>query len=119
MKVLEVDDSKWGKITVDGRAVLLPAKQFSLIRLLAAWPGSCVSYRRICEAVWDKKEVEDGKISLLLENLLRRVGRAVPDRAEMVVTVPQKGLLLNLRPHEIALALRTRKETPDWSLEAR
>jgi DNA-binding response OmpR family regulator len=49
---LEVD-VRGHRVTVDGRAVELTAKEFDLLALLASDPGAVRTRREILEEVWD------------------------------------------------------------------
>ncbi len=94
--VLVVDDRQPDRIELDGKVVILQEKQYCLIRILAATPGQCVPYDTIYAALWGDTVVENNQMHYQKQNLLKRIRSTVPDRANLVRTIPKRGFVLDL-----------------------
>jgi ATP-dependent DNA helicase len=105
--VLIIDDRHPAQILVDGTTVPLQEKQYRLIRALAAAPGECIPYDTIYSAVWGETIVESNQMHFQKRRLLERIREALPDRPDMVKTVPKRGFRLALYPEEVVLLTAT------------
>jgi DNA-binding winged helix-turn-helix (wHTH) protein len=101
---LVIDDRHPGQILVEGKPVRVQDKQYRLIRILAEAPGECVPYESIYQAVWGDAIVEPNQMHFQKRRLLDRVKDIVPHRDKLVTTVPKRGFVLDLAPHEVALS---------------
>jgi helicase len=99
--ILIVDDRVPGQAILDGVAVRLQEKQYLLVRALAEFPGECVPYDAIYDAVWGDAVVENNQMHFQKRKLLDRIKAAVPQYAELVKTVPKRGFVLNLAPSQV------------------
>ncbi len=99
--VLVVDERQPGQVIIDGHAVPLQDKQYRLLRVLAQAPGECVPYERIYEAVWGDTVVEPNQMHFQKRKILARITNAVPERNNLIRTVPKRGFVLELSPHEV------------------
>ena len=104
LPVLIVDDKSPGQIVLDGVSVRLQEKQYRLIRLLASAPGECVPYERIYRTLWGNTIVETNQIHFQKRRLLEAMAEHVPDRANLISTVPKRGFTLNLLADDVAFA---------------
>lgn len=100
---LVVDERCPGEIVLDGVTIALQDKQYRLICVLAQHPGTCVPYETIYQAVWGESVVEDNQMCFQKSNLIKRIKKAVPVRAELVRTLPKRGFMLNLLPEEVLI----------------
>lgn len=101
--VLIVDDKHPGGICLDGRRVELQEKQYLLIRALAAFPGECVPYDTIYQAVWGELVVESNQMHFQKKLLLQRIREVASQHDKLVTTVPKRGFVLNLKPNQVVL----------------
>ena len=99
--VLTVDDRVPGQILLDGAVVRLQEKQYLLIHALAEFPGECVPYDAIYDAVWGDAIVENNQMHFQKRKLLDRIKAATPHYADLVKTVPKRGFILNLAPAQV------------------
>ena len=101
--VLVVDDRRPGEVLIDGVKVRLQEKQYRLIRVLSALPGECIPYETIYKMVWGSNIVEANQMHFQKRKLLECIRQVLPQRAELITTVPKRGFVLNLAPSEVAL----------------
>lgn len=101
--VLVVDDRKPGEITLDGVKIRLQEKQYRLIHVLASWPGECVPYDTIYERIWGDVIVEPNQMHFQKRKALDCIAEAVPNRTDLITTIPKRGFVLNLAPDEVLL----------------
>jgi len=89
-----------------GQEVALRPAEFRLLRMLAEKPGKCVSYDALYDRMWGETLAEPGQIYAHRSRLCLRLGRAVPDRdpKQIVMTIPRRGLMLNLAPQEVMVS---------------
>ncbi|NIA13543.1 MAG: DEAD/DEAH box helicase [Nitrospiraceae bacterium] len=107
--VLIVDDRHPGQMVLDGARIQLQEKQYRLIRVLAKAPGQCVPYETIYQAVWGDTIVEPNQMHFQKRKLLDGVRANLPDREDIIKTVPKRGFVLNLIPDQVTLRVA---ETP-------
>jgi helicase len=100
--VLIVDDKRPGEILLEGVRVRLPEKQYRLICVLAAAPGECVPYETIYQKLWGEVIVEPSQMYFQKRKLLDCIKEELPDRAELITTVPKRGFTLNLTTDEVS-----------------
>ncbi|MCC6795806.1 MAG: DEAD/DEAH box helicase [Candidatus Hydrogenedentes bacterium] len=100
---LIIDDRRPGEVCVDGKAVKLQEKQYRLVRFLAETPGECVSYDKVYTALWGETIVEQNQIHFQKRRLLERIKEVMPQRADIVRTIPKRGFVLDLKPCEVSL----------------
>ncbi len=103
--VLIIDDARPDRIELDGAHIPLQEKQYRLIRLLAQRPGEMRSYAEIYDELWADVVVEPAQIQVQKGELVRRIRAAAPQRADCIRTVPRRGFILDLAPHEVSLRL--------------
>ncbi len=99
--VLIVDDNHPDEIHIEGHRVPLQPRQYQLIRLLAAHPNTCVSYETIYQAIWGDEVVEDNQRHFQKRMLLKAIAQVAPQHAQVIQTVPRRGLRLRLEPHAV------------------
>ncbi|MGH7828577.1 MAG: winged helix-turn-helix domain-containing protein, partial [Candidatus Binatia bacterium] len=103
--ILLVDRNHPGTVEYRGKTVRLTSKQFRLLATLAESPGKCVPYNAIYEKVWGRDvAVEMQQISYHKAQLLKKIRKvAAKTEAQALITpVSGEGMVLNLRPEEIA-----------------
>ena len=103
--ILVVDGKHPGTIGFRGETVQLTSKQFWLLAALAESPGKCVSYDAIYKKLWgDDVVVEMQQISYHKAQLLKKMHRVAPKSnvKTLITPVSGEGMILNLRPEEIA-----------------
>lgn len=105
--VLIVDDRRPGEILVEGRSVRLQEKQYRLVRALAECPGECIAYEKVYSAIWGETVVESNQMHFQKRRLIERIKETVPNRADIVRTVPKRGFVLDLAPGEVSLFVNT------------
>jgi len=98
---LVLDDRRPGSVVLDGATVVLQDKQYRLLHALARRPGECVSYKTIYAAVWGDSIVDGNQMHFQKRRLLAAVTKQLPQRTELVTTVPKRGFVLNLSPEEV------------------
>src|ERR671919_119745 len=104
--ILVVDQKHPGTIEFQGKGVKLTSKQFWLLAALAEAPGKCVSYDALYNKVWgDEVSVELQQLSYHKSQLLKKISRAAPKSSvkTLITPVSGEGMVLNLRPDEIAI----------------
>jgi len=101
--VLIIDDKHPGEILVDGARIRLQDKQYRLIQTLAAFPGDCVPYKTIYQTVWGDTVVEPNQMHFQKRRLLSKIQAELPERAQLITTIPKRGFVLNLTAEEVAL----------------
>jgi DNA-binding winged helix-turn-helix (wHTH) protein len=110
MPLLVVDDRRPNEVHLDGRAIPLQAKQYQLIRLLAATPGDCVPYETIYTELWGDTIVEQNQIHYQKRTLLQRVRDFCPEWEDRLIETRNKcGFVLALEPDSVRYV---RRETP-------
>ncbi len=103
--ILVVDRKHPGTVEYRGKTVKLTSKQFWLLSALAESPGKCVPYNAIYEKVWGGDVmVEMQQISYHKAQLLKKIQRVAPksEIQALITPVSGEGMVLNLRPEEIA-----------------
>jgi len=98
---LVVDDRRPGEIMLDGVRIRLQEKQYRLMHILAQAPGECVAYETIYEALWGDIIVEPNQMHFQKRKVLDAIKENVPQRAELIQTVPKRGFILDLRSEEV------------------
>ena len=104
--VLRLERSNPKRLFVWGREVRVNPVQHRLAEALAVRPGECVSYSELHDHIWGPDEiVVQGMIytykSRLLHRIRQALGRGAPE--DLIITVPRRGMMLNLRPEEVSL----------------
>lgn len=108
--LLLIDDRRPNEITLEGRPIPLQAKQYQLIRLLAAAPGDCVPYETIYDELWGETIVEQNQIHYQKRTLLQRVREFCPGWEERLIETRNKfGYVLALPPERVCYL---RREVP-------
>jgi len=100
--VLVVDEKRPGEILLDGARIRLQEKQYRLICVLSALPGECIPYETIYKMVWGETIVEPNQMHFQKRKLIESIMAHLPDRAQVVTTVPKRGFMLNLTPDQVA-----------------
>ena len=103
LPVLVVDDNRPQQITLEGKVIALQEKQYRLIHALASRAGQCVPYQVIYKLLWPNAIVEDNQLHLQKAKLLSAIGKACPQHAKLIVTVPKRGFMLQLEETEVAM----------------
>jgi ATP-dependent DNA helicase len=104
--ILVLDRQHPGTIEFQGKGVKLTSKQFWLLTALAESPGKCVSYDALYNKVWgDEVSVELQQLSYHKSQLLKKLSRVTPTSSAktLITPVSGEGMVLNLRPEEIAI----------------
>ncbi len=104
--VLVIDDRHPAEILLDGIHIRLQEKQYRLIRVLATAPGECIPYDTVYKKVWGDTIVNESQMSFQKRKLLSRIAEHLPDRSELVMTVPKRGFVLALPPEDVLLRTR-------------
>jgi DNA-binding winged helix-turn-helix (wHTH) protein len=105
--LLVVDDRRPNEIVLDGYTIPLQAKQYQLIRLLAATPGDCVAYETIYDELWGEAIVEQNQIHYQKRTLLQRVREYCPEWEERLIETRNKcGFVLALAPQAVSCLSR-------------
>jgi len=103
--ILIVDRKHPGTVEYRGKTVRLTSKQFWLLETLAENPGKCVPYNTIYDKLWGGDVmVEMQQISYHKAQLLKKMQK-VASKSEiksLITPVSGEGMVLNLRPEEIA-----------------
>src|SRR5712692_3976936 len=105
--ILVVDQRHPGTVEYRGKTVKVTSKQFWLLAALAESPGKCVSYNAIYAKDWGGDVmVEMQQISYHKAQLLKKIQKAAPksEVKSLITPVSGEGMVLNLRPEEIARA---------------
>jgi two-component system alkaline phosphatase synthesis response regulator PhoP len=99
-EIVEIDDVAFGDVAVDfrnktavkgGRDLHLTAREFALLRLLAACEGQVVSRETILNKVWDYEKYPTTRtVDTFIYNLRRKI-EADPARPRHLITVPWLG----------------------------
>ena len=99
-EIVEIDDCAFGDVAVDfraktatkaGRDLHLTAREFSLLRLLAACEGQVVSRETILNKVWDYEKFPTTRtIDTFMYNLRRKI-EDDPASPKHLITVPWSG----------------------------
>ena len=103
--ILVVDQRHPGTVEYRGKTVKVTSKQFWLLAALAESPGKCVPYNAIYEKVWGGDVmVEMQQISYHKAQLLKKIQKVAPksEIKALITPVSGEGMVLNLRPEEIA-----------------
>lgn len=83
------------RVTLAGKLVPLPPKQYALLRLLASEPGRVFSDREILVAVWpDSRYANSKDVKQHIYLLRRRLGKVQPGAEGAIVNVPGFGYRL-------------------------
>jgi len=83
------------RVTLAGKPVALPPKQYALLSLLASEPGRVFSDREILSAVWpDSRYANSKDVKQHIYLLRRRLGKAQPGAEGAIVNVPGFGYRL-------------------------
>ncbi len=101
--ILLVDDTRPGRITLNGVTITLQEKQYRLIRTLAAHPGQCVSYETIYRDMWGDVIVEDNQMHYQKRMLVKRLASVDAQYKALITTVAKRGFTLALRPEQVCL----------------
>jgi two-component system response regulator VicR len=80
-------DTACRRVTVEGRAVELTAKEFDILRMLAEHPGHVYTKAQIYEGVWGEQAFGDLSTVQVHVRRLRLKIEAEPDAPELVTTV--------------------------------
>jgi DNA-binding winged helix-turn-helix (wHTH) protein len=107
--ILLVDRNHPGTVEYRGKTVRLTSKQFRLLATLAESPGKCTPYNAIYEKVWGRDVVvEMQQISYHKAQLLKKIRKVAPktEAQALITPVSGEGMVLNLRPEEIASGAR-------------
>ncbi len=105
--LLVVDDRRPNEVHLEGRAIPLQAKQYQLIRLLAATPGDCVPYETIYAELWGDTIVEQNQIHYQKRTLLQRVRDFCPGWEDRLIETRNKcGFVLALSPASVRYVRR-------------
>ncbi|HUS80560.1 MAG TPA: DEAD/DEAH box helicase [Armatimonadota bacterium] len=100
--LLVVDTSRPDRVTIADRPVALRPAEFKLLWVLAGQAGRCVSYEDIYEGMWGAEHfVEPAQIYSHRSRLARKLEGLLPDRRDLLVTIPKHGLMLDLPPEQV------------------
>ena len=105
-QLLYLDLRHPGTVTVKGKRLILTSPQFEQLAALAASPGLCVTYDDLYRAMWPEGvHVEKQQVNYHKAKLLKQLSKVLPEREarSLIMAIPGKGLLLNLRAEEVHL----------------
>ncbi len=99
---LVIEADRPDRVLLDGTPIELRPAEFRLLRVLADHPRACVDYEAIYEGMWgDEAFVEPAQIYSHRSRLAGRLAEAVPGAAELVRTIPKRGIMLDLPPEQV------------------
>lgn len=101
---LVIDADRPDRVLLDGRPVELRPAEYRLLRVLAEAPRSCVDYEAIYAGIWGEETfVEPAQIYSHRSRLASKLGEAVPGAAEILRTIPKRGIMLDLPPERVSV----------------
>jgi DNA-binding response OmpR family regulator len=103
---LKIDHDRPHEIRFHGVSIAVRPAEFRMLAALATRPGKCVSWEMLYAEMWgDEPLAEPGQLyshlSRLRTKLAKHVSSVVPDK--ILVTVPKRGLMLNLDPETVVV----------------
>jgi len=99
--LLALDMKRPGEVWLEGKKIHLPEKQYRLLCLLANNVGCCVSYEDIYKELWKDVIVEEAQIAFQKCQLLQKLCSVSKRWKERLRTIPKRGFILDLCPHQI------------------
>ncbi|MGI5817514.1 MAG: DEAD/DEAH box helicase [Armatimonadota bacterium] len=101
---LVIDADRPDHILLDGKPVELRPAEFRLLRVLAEAPRACVDYEAIYRGIWgDETFVEPAQIYSHRSRLAGKLAEAVPGAADLLRTIPRRGIMLDLPPEGVSV----------------
>lgn len=101
---LIIDAERPDRILLDAEPVELRPAEFRLLSVLAESPRRCVGYEAIYEGMWSGEAfVEPAQIYSHRSRLAKKLDDAVPGGADLLRTIPRRGLMLDLPPEGVTL----------------
>ncbi|MGD9497882.1 MAG: winged helix-turn-helix domain-containing protein, partial [Armatimonadota bacterium] len=101
---LVIDSRRPDRVLLGDAPVELRPAEFRLLQVLAAAPQRCVGYDEIYEGMWgDERFVEPAQIYSHRSRLARKLEQAWPGGAELLRTIPKRGIMLDLPPEQVCL----------------
>lgn len=99
---LVIEADRPDRVLLDGRPIELRPAEFRLLCVLADTPRACVDYEAIYEGMWgDEAFVEPAQIYSHRSRLAGKFGEAVPGGADLLRTIPKRGIMLDLPPEQV------------------
>lgn len=108
--LLQLDSDRPFEAVICGRPVDLSRSQFRMLEALAQKPGKCVEYEDIYAHIWeDEQFLHSSQLYSHRCRLAKKLTEAAGDRIEklddeLMVTVRDTGILLNLPPEKVELS---------------
>ncbi len=101
---LFLDSHRPDRVMLGDTPVQLRPAEFKLLKALAQQPRKCIAYDDIYQQMWgDEQFVESAQIYSHRSRLAKKLQQAIANGAELLVTVPKHGLMLDLAPEEVVL----------------
>ncbi|MFP4248690.1 MAG: DEAD/DEAH box helicase [Armatimonadota bacterium] len=101
---LVIDADRPDRILLDGEPVELRPAEFRLLRVLAEAPRACVHYEDIYHGIWGEETfVEPAQIYSHRSRLAGKLADAAPDGADLLRTIPKRGIMLDLPPEGVSV----------------
>ncbi len=85
-------------VTVRGRRIHLPPKQFQILKYLISHRGRLVSSKVLCEVVWGIPSVEHTENLRVLISQLRKMLESDPEHPRYILTEPRVGYRFESSP---------------------
>jgi two-component system, OmpR family, KDP operon response regulator KdpE len=85
-------------VTVRGRQIHLPPKQFRILKYLISRKGKPVPSRELCEVIWGMSPVEHAENLRVLISQLRKVLESDPEHPRYILTEPRVGYRFDPSP---------------------
>jgi hypothetical protein len=101
-KRLVIEADRPDRVLLDGEPIALRPAEFRLLRVLAEAPRACVAYEAIYQGIWgDESFVEPAQIYSHRSRLGSKFADAAPDGADILRTIPKRGIMLDLPPERV------------------
>jgi DNA-binding response OmpR family regulator len=101
--VLVLDYREPGYVLVDLRPVALQPLGWRFLLRLAETPGTVVPYKDLYDDLWGETVVEPNQLSFQKAGVLAAVTAVAPRRADLILTFPKAGFMLDLSPREVLI----------------
>jgi two-component system, OmpR family, KDP operon response regulator KdpE len=85
-------------VTVRGRQIHLPPKQFQLLKCLISQRGKLVPSRVLCEVVWGMASIENTENLRVLISQMRKMIESDPEDPRYILTEPRVGYRFEASP---------------------
>ncbi len=87
-------------VTVRGRRIHLPPKQFQILKYLISHRGKPISSQVLCEVIWGTASIEHTENLRVLISQLRKMLESDPEYPRYILTEPRVGYRFESSPEE-------------------